>query len=107
MNEYKITTPTDQDINCVGDVYIDSILSGTLFCEGTLTITARGSVQGEAHVQSANIQGTFVGFLEVRDRVIFSSGAKFQGVLDAQSMLCPPDTEMIGEFRIVPNQNKR
>ena len=107
MSTITITTPTTQDINHHGDVYIHSSLSGTLNCEGTLTIGSQGSVEGEAHVQNANIQGAFKGFLEVRERVIFSSGAIFHGILDAQSMLCAPDTEMIGEFRIVPNQSQR
>ena len=107
MSTINITTPSIQDINHQGDVYINSTLSGTISCEGTLIIGSQGIVDGEAHVQNANIQGMFKGFLEVRERVIFSSGAIFHGILDAQSMLCTLDTEMIGEFRIVPHKKQR
>ena len=38
------------------------------------------------------------------EHVIFSSGATFQGVLDAKAMLCPLDTTLIGDIRIKPSK---
>ncbi len=86
---------------------INSSLKGLIMCEGTLTIQQDGSFHGEAHVENANIKGTFDGFLEVQERVIISSGARFSGILDAQSMLCSLDSEVIGEIRVIPTKNKR
>lgn len=41
--------------------------------------------------------------MEATEVVIFSSGATFEGVLDAKAMLCPLDTTIIGEVRIEPS----
>ena len=107
MNTIRITNATEEDINHTGNIVIDSSLKGLIMCEGNLTIQQNGSFQGEAHVENANIKGSFHGFLEVQERVIFSSGARFNGILDAQSMLCSLDSEMIGEIRVIPTKNKR
>lgn len=87
-----------------GDVIVRTPFNGQIICEGRLTIEKQASVSGEVHTRTAHIHGAFTGLLEVTDHVIFSSGATFQGVLDAKAMLCPLDTTLIGDIRIEPSK---
>ena len=97
-------THTNSDICHSGDVIVRSHFDGQIICEGLLIIEKQASVSGEIHTQTAHIHGCFTGLLEAREHVIFSSGATFQGVLDAKAMLCPLDTTLIGDIRIEPSK---
>lgn len=90
-------------IHHTGDILIKDQFHGTIVCEGLLTIERRAEVSGEIHTRRAHIHGRFKGSMEATEVVIFSSGATFEGVLDAKAMLCPLDTTIIGEVRIEPS----
>jgi len=98
-----IEYPTTQDLDHAGDVIIASHYTGTLYCEGRLTIQTNGSIIGEVHAQNAHISGTFKGFLEVQQYVIFTDGSKFEGTLDAPSMVCSLGTTLIGDIHVKPH----
>ena len=106
MNTTTLTigSPTQQDIEHAGDIIISSEYSGTLHCEGKLTIQKNGLVNGEVHAQTAHISGSFIGFLEVQQYVIFTDGSKFRGTLDSPSMVCSLGTTLIGDIRVKPHR---
>ena len=66
-----IEYPTNQNLDHNGDIIIASHYTGTMYCEGRLTIQTDGSIIGEVHAQNAHISGDFKGFLEVQQYVIF------------------------------------
>ena len=78
-----IEYPTHQNLEHAGDIIIASHYAGTLYCEGRITIQTNGSIVGEVHAQNAHKTGTYKGFLEVKQYVIFTDGSKFEGTLDA------------------------
>ena len=98
-----IDYPTNQNLEYAGDIIIASQYSGTLYCEGRLTIQTNGSIVGEVHAQNAHISGAFTGFLEVQQYVIFTDGSKFEGTLDAPSMVCSLGTTLVGDIRVKPH----
>ena len=98
-----IEYPTNKNLEPSGDIIIASHYSGTLYCEGRLTVQKNGSVDGEVHTQNAYISGSFRGFLEVQQYVIFTDGSKFEGTLDAPSMVCSLGTTLIGDIRVKPH----
>ena len=102
MNTLEIQTPTQGNVDHAGDVIISSEYSGTLYCEGKLTIQSNASVNGEFHTQTAYVFGSLKGFLEVQKHVIFTDGSKFEGILDAPSMVCSLGTTLIGDIRVKP-----
>ena len=79
------------------------IIQVRLYCEGRLTIQTDGSIIGEVHAQNAHISGDFKGFLEVQQYVIFTDGSRFEGTLDAPSMVCSLGTTLIGDIRVKPH----
>ena len=99
-----IEHPTAKDIEHPGNIIIATHYSGTLCCEGSLTIQKNGSIEGEVHAQTAHISGSFKGFLEVQQYVIFTDGSKFEGTLDAPSMVCSLGTTLIGDIRVQPHR---
>ena len=99
-----IGSPTQQDIEHAGDIIISSEYSGILHCEGKLTIQDKGTVIGEVHAQTAHVSGTFKGFLEAQQYVIFTDGSKFEGTLDTPSMVCSLGTTLVGDVRVKPNR---
>ena len=99
-----IGSPTRQDIEHTGDIIISSEYSGILHCEGKLTIQNKGKVNGEVHAQKAHISGSFEGFLEAQQYVIFTDGSKFEGTLDTPSMVCSLGTTLIGDVRVKPHR---
>ena len=99
-----IEHPTAKNIEHQGNIIIAAHYSGTLCCEGRLTIQKNGSIEGEVHTQTAHISGSFTGFLEVQQYVIFTDGSKFQGTLDAPSMVCSLGTTLIGDIRVKPHR---
>ena len=104
MKPLTIDIPTQGDIEHNGDVIILSDYQGTIHCESTVYIKPNAVAQGEIHTQSAHIMGYFNGFLEVRERVIFTDGSHFEGILDASNMVCSLGTTIIGEIRVTPNK---
>ena len=103
MNTTEINHPTQKDLIIEGNLMVNSHLKGTIYCDGTCIITEHGILEGELHTQRAHISGQFQGFLEVKEHVIFRDGSKFNGVLDASSMVCSLQTEIVGELRVRPN----
>lgn len=99
-----IGSPTHQDIEYAGDIIIASEYSGTLHCEGKLTLQKSGVINGEVHAQTAHIAGSFKGFLELQQYVIFTDGSKFEGTLDTPSMVCSLGTTLIGDVRVKPHR---
>ena len=99
-----IGSPTRQDIEHAGDIIIASEYSGILHCEGKLTIQNKGEVNGEVHAQTAYISGSFKGFLEAQQYVIFTDGSKFEGTLDTPSMVCSLGTTLIGDVHVKPHR---
>ena len=87
-----------------GDIIVNTSFHGHIICEGTFIVAQEACVSGEVHTRRAHIHGTFNGSLEASEHIIFSSGALFQGTLDARAMLCPLDTTLIGEIRIEPSK---
>ena len=104
MTPLTIDSPTQGDIEHNGDVIILSEYRGTIHCESTVYIKANATAQGEVHTQNAHIMGSFNGFLEVRERVIFTGGSHFERILDAANMVCSLGTTIIGEIRVTPNK---
>ena len=96
--------PTTENLEHSGDIIITSHYSGTLYCEGRLTVQNNGYVEGEVHAQTAHIAGSFKGFLEVQQYVIFTDGSKFEGTLDAPSMVCSLGTTLVGDIRVKPQK---
>ena len=99
-----IESPTNKNLEHPGDIIIASNYSGTLYCEGILTVQKNGFVDGEVHAQIAHISGSFKGFLEVQQYVIFRDGSKFEGTLDAPSMVCSLGTTLVGDIRVKPHR---
>ena len=99
-----IGNPTTENLEHPGDIIIASHYSGTLHCEGRLTVQKDGMIEGEVHAQTAHISGSFKGFLEVQQYVIFTDGSKFQGTLDAPSMVCSLGTTLVGDVRVKPQR---
>ena len=99
-----IGSPTREDIEHAGDIIISSEYSGILYCEGKLTIQNKGIVNGEVHAQTAHISGSFKGFLEAQQYVIFTDGSTFEGTLDTPSMVCSLGTTLIGDVRVKPQR---
>ena len=104
MTPLLIDVPTQSDIEHNGDVIILSEYRGTIHCESTVYIKPNASAQGEIHTQNAHVMGYFNGFLEVRERVIFTDGSHFEGILDTANMVCYLGTTIIGEIRVTPNK---
>ena len=64
----------------------------------------KGTVIGEVHAQTAHVSGTFKGFLEAQQYVIFTDGSKFEGTLDTPSMVCSLGTTLVGDVRVKPHR---
>ena len=104
MTTLQVLVPTTQNIEHEGNIVVRSHLKGNIHCEGALIVEVDASVHGEVHVASAQIFGTVKGFLEVRERVIFTDNSYFEGILDATSLVCSAKTTLIGEIRVTPNK---
>lgn len=103
-NVLTIGSPTMRDIEHAGDIVISSQYSGILHCEGTLTLQKSGVINGEVHAHTAYISGSFKGFLELQQYVIFTDGSKFEGTLDTPSMVCSLGTTLVGDIRVKPHR---
>ena len=99
-----IDVPTQGDVEHNGDVIIINEYRGIIHCESTVYIKENATVFGEIHTQKAHVMGYFNGFLEARERVIFTDGSRFEGILDTSNMVCSLGTTIIGEIRVTPNK---
>ncbi len=106
MKPLKILEETNRDIDYAGDVIVSNTYRGTMFCEGTLFVNAKGTIIGEVHAQRAHIVGCVKGFLEAKEHVIFTGGSHFEGTLDAGNLVSALNCTIIGEIRVTPNTNQ-
>ena len=88
------------DLNIEGDVRIDGSFMGRLISDGNLYIGVLGYFEGEAHAQSAFIEGEFSGALEAKNKTTLSESANFSGILDTPQAEIPSGAQIIGTVRI-------
>lgn len=78
-NRIEKNTHIVGDITSKADFRIDGTLEGTVTTSGKVVIGKEGSIQGKVNCVNADIEGTFVGNLEVSNMLVLKSTSSTQG----------------------------
>lgn len=79
LNTVNEGTTLTGDLDAQSDIRIDGIINGDLRCKAKVIVGPKGKIKGTVQCESAVIEGTFDGKLQVRDSLIIKETANIVG----------------------------
>lgn len=96
QNRISLGTAIEGDIVSEGGFRIDGKLKGSLKTTGKVVIGKEGKITGTLECNSADVQGTFKGTMNVIELLSLKSTAIIDGDVVAGKLLVEPGTEFNG-----------
>jgi cytoskeletal protein CcmA (bactofilin family) len=91
------------DIKCTDDLRIDGTLIGNIFSSAKVVIGASGKVEGDIHANHADIMGTTIGCLRVKDMLNLRGEAAIDGDIFAGKLAIEPTVTFNGRCHMGAN----
>jgi cytoskeletal protein CcmA (bactofilin family) len=96
LNRIVEGTSIEGDIRSDSNIRIDGRLKGTIHTKGRLVIGASGSIEGEIICENADIEGVFVGKINVNQLLSLKSTAKLTGDIITSKLAIEPGAMFSG-----------
>ena len=86
FNILSFNTDTNGSIIIDGNFRIDGKLTGSIQCDGTLTIGSSGYVEGKIKCKNATISGKVIGDI-IGESIVLNKTAKINGTIIADKLV--------------------
>jgi cytoskeletal protein CcmA (bactofilin family) len=96
LNRIVDGTTIEGHIKSDSNIRIDGRLKGTITTKGKLVIGATGSIEGEIICDSADVEGMFVGKINVSNLLTLKSSAKLTGDIVTGKLAIEPGAVFSG-----------
>jgi len=109
INEVKALNTFAQDTKIVGsiesdgDIRVDGVLEGKLYCKGRVVIGAESRIKGPIYAKTAEISGTVEGEITVIDLLTLKATAVIAGDLIMGKFSVEPGARFSGNCRMNGN----
>jgi cytoskeletal protein CcmA (bactofilin family) len=84
------------DIDTEHDMRIDGAIKGNVYCKAKVVLGASGSIEGELHAVNADVMGTVMGNLSVKELLCLKSKCTINGNITVGHLNIEPDAEFNG-----------
>lgn len=84
------------DMESEGDIRIDGLVNGNIFCKSKVVIIATGKVIGDIHAVNIDVHGTVNGNITARDLLSLKSNCKINGNLATEKLQIEPNATFNG-----------
>jgi cytoskeletal protein CcmA (bactofilin family) len=96
LNRIVEGTSIEGDIRSDSNIRIDGKLKGTIHTKGRLVIGASGIIEGEIICENADIEGVFIGKINVNQLLSLKSTAKLTGDIITSKLAIEPGAMFSG-----------
>lgn len=96
INTIAVGTTIKGDIQANGDFRLDGTLDGNITLTGKLVIGEHGHIQGNVVCQNANVIGSIVGNLSVKEILTMYATARVKGDIVANKLAIEPGAYFTG-----------
>jgi cytoskeletal protein CcmA (bactofilin family) len=96
LNRIVEGTSIEGDIRSDSNIRIDGKLKGTIHTKGRLVIGTSGIIEGEIHCENADIEGVFIGKINVNQLLSLKATAKLTGDIITSKLAIEPGAMFSG-----------
>lgn len=86
LNKIVTNTQIVGDVNSQTNIRVDGNIKGTLKVKGKLVLGEKGTIEGEIHCESAEIEGVITGNIAVTGLLSLKSTSKIVGDVTTQKL---------------------
>jgi cytoskeletal protein CcmA (bactofilin family) len=79
------------DVESEGDIRIDGVVSGSVFCKSKVVVIATGKVNGDIQAVNVDVHGTVVGNIVAGELLCLKSNCNIQGNLATEKLQIEPN----------------
>jgi cytoskeletal protein CcmA (bactofilin family) len=99
------------DIESEGDVRIDGVVTGNVFCNSKVVVISTGRVEGDIQAVNVDVHGAVSGHITARDLLSLKASCRIQGNLTTGKLQIEPNAVFNGfctmaseQMKIVPDE---
>jgi len=89
------------DIEADHDMRIDGKIYGNVYCKAKVVLGPTGIVEGDLHAMNADIFGSVIGNMEIKDMLCLKSKSNVSGNIITAKLDIEPDAEFNGTCTMV------
>jgi cytoskeletal protein CcmA (bactofilin family) len=94
------------DIESEGDVRIDGVVTGNVFCNSKVVVISTGRVEGDIQAVNVDVHGAVSGHITARDLLSLKASCRIQGNLTTGKLQIEPNAVFNGFCTMALEQKK-